>query len=201
MIITGTAASRARTQTEAAKWPRPSTIRWRRLACTTEDTEKEQRFAKGSLARRGEAGGAGRRDDKHSHREGREATAATDERTYLAAVRGLWSFMAIVSRFMARTRSGRPGREMCLSDCCHRRCGFHGMHGNMELGGRGCVSLLPPIKAWRVERGGRRVEAGARAMWIDSPDSRAASAAARAIWGNSRKFPSAGCARNPTRAA
>ena len=158
MIITGTAASRARTQTEAAKWPRPSTIRWRRLACTTEDTEKEQRFAKGSLARRGEAGGAGRRDDKHSHREGREATAATDERTYLVAVRGLWSFMAIVSRFMAETRTERPSRRMDLSKCCQMRYGFHGMHGNRELGGKRCVSPLPPKKreGWRVNRGGEK---------------------------------------------
>ena len=66
---------------------------------------------------------------------------------------GLRSFMAIVWRFMAETPLGRPWRDMDLSDWHQKIYGFHGMHGKLELGGKGCVSPLPPIKPWGVEGG------------------------------------------------
>jgi len=52
-------------------------------------------------------------------------------------------------RFMAEERAKRLRSVNELSRYGDGTYGFHGMHGKLELGGRGCVSPLPQINGMR----------------------------------------------------
>ena len=64
--------------------------------------------------------------------------------------RAAWRIHGNRLRFMAAKRENSLESVNDLSHCGAIEYGFHGMHGKSELGGRGCVSPLPPINGRAV---------------------------------------------------